>query len=66
MSDRIHSLTVVLENDVKEDALQWLYIAIRQLRGVLDVQGNVADPVSFMAVARAKSEMRAKILEILD
>lgn len=65
MTDRYHSLTVVLEKDMREDDAQALIAAIAQLRGVLKVSGEVADGGSLMAEQRAKYELRARVLELL-
>ena len=66
MTDRYHTLTVVLERDTREDDAQCLIDAIAQLRGVASVTGVVADFCEHMAVERAKSELRAKLWEVLN
>ena len=43
MTDRYNALTVVMEKDMRDDDAEALIAAIRQLRGVLSVSGNVAD-----------------------
>ena len=65
MTDRYHSLTVVLEHDIREDDAKPLLAAIRQLRGVLSVEGNVADVTSHMAQERARRELGEKLLEVV-
>jgi hypothetical protein len=60
MTDRIHSLTVVLEEDVREDDVQSLMQAICHMRNVAAVDGVVSDIVSHMAETRAKLELGAK------
>ena len=64
MTDRIHSLTVVLDKDMREDDVQAVANAIRMLRPVIDVHLNVADPVSVMAESRAKFDLRKKLAEL--
>jgi hypothetical protein len=66
MTDRYHSLTVVLEKDGRSDDLEHLMQAILQLRGVLSVTGDVADLDTHMAEHRARSEFRKKLLEVVD
>lgn len=65
MTDRFHSLTVVLETDLREDDAEAVMAAIAQLRGVIQVTGMVADPAAYMAEQRAKRDLRLKILELL-
>lgn len=65
MTDRVHSLTVVLEKDVRTDDIEALVSAIRQFRGVISVKQHVADIDSHMAVERARNDLRDKIAKIL-
>ena len=65
MTDRINSITVVLEKDVREDDSEALLSAIRQLRGVVSVTGNVCDITSHIAEVRARTEIGAQIMAVL-
>lgn len=65
MTDRYNTLTVVLEKDMRDDGAEVLLAAIRQLRGVLSVSGNVADPAAYMAEERAKRELGEKLWQVL-
>lgn len=65
MTDRINALTVCLEQNIREDDIEPLLAAIRQLRGVLDVQPHVADMESYVAEQRARQELRDKLWELL-
>lgn len=65
MTDRIHSLLIVLEKDIRDDDVQGLANAISQLRGVAGVKMNVADIESQMAETRAKEALRKKLWEVL-
>ncbi len=65
MTDRYHSLTVVLDDNMREDDAQAIITAISLLRGVIQVTGEVAGPESYMAEQRAKRDLRMKILELL-
>lgn len=65
MTDRYNTLTVVLERDIREDDAEALLSAIRMMRGVLTVEGNVADPGEYMAEERAKRHWQEKIAEVL-
>ncbi len=65
MTDRYSTLTVVLENDVRDDDAQALIAAIQQLRGVLKVSGNISDPTSYMAEERARKDFGDKLWRVL-
>ena len=65
MTDRIHSLTVVLEKDMREDECEKLICAIMMLRGVLDVTTHIVDANSYMAETRAKSELNMKLFKVI-
>jgi len=65
MTDRVHSLTVVLEHDFRTDDLEALQNAIRQFRGVIAVEQHVSDHTSFMAQQRALQALREKIADVL-
>lgn len=65
MTDRYNTLTVVLERDIRKDDAEALISAIQQLRGVLRVAGNIADPAAYIAEERAKREIGEKLWEVL-
>jgi hypothetical protein len=65
MTDRIHSLTVVLSHDIRDDDIQPLITAIRLLKTVISVEAHVSDDVSYMAEERARRELRDKMHDIL-
>jgi len=67
MTDKFNTLTVVLENDIREDnATLELISAIRQLRGVLSVTGNVANLSDHLATERARRELIEKLWQVLS
>ncbi len=66
MTDRIHSLVVVLDHDMRDDDVEGLIEAIRHFRFVTSVTGNVSDMNSLMAAERARYELRAKLLRALE
>ena len=51
MTDRFCALTVSLERDIRDDNAQGIIDAIKQLRGVLSVEGNVANSELWVAEA---------------
>lgn len=65
MTDRYNALTVVLEQDIRDDDAEPLIEAIKMLRGVLDVQGNVSSANFFVAQSRADREWREKLRKLI-
>jgi hypothetical protein len=66
MSNRVHSLTVVLEQDVREDALDGLITSISHIRGVLTVGKNIADTDYYVTKTRLYYDMRNKLFTALE
>lgn len=64
MTDRFHSLQVVLEKDVREDDAQAICDAISQIRGVQAVTGLVTDGAALMARVRASATVHDQLLEM--
>lgn len=58
MTDRYNAFTVILENDIREDDAQPIINAIKQIRGVLDVQPAQSDVI---AVSVASSRVRVRL-----
>lgn len=65
MTDRIHSFTVILENNIREDDAQATINAIKQLKGVLDVKGNTDIVAVATAEARVRGELARKLWAVL-
>ncbi len=65
MTDRFHSLTVVLEHDMHADDAMALCNAIRQFRNVLSVEGNVSDYTLQVAQLRVRREMMDKLHKMI-
>lgn len=65
MTDRFHSLTVVLKYDIRDDDAEGLCNAINLLQGVLSVEGNVSDPEAFVAEQRARNKIMEKLRDVL-
>lgn len=66
MSDRAHSLTVVLDHDMRVDDLEALVAAIAQFRGVIRVAPNVRDAMTFVAVTRVRHSLRERLWKVLE
>ncbi len=65
MTDRINSLVVVLEKDIRDDDCEPILDAIRMIKGVLHVKANVASHTDYMAEERAKHALTQKVWEAL-
>lgn len=65
MTDRISSLTVVLNQDYREDDIETLINAIKLFGDVLDVVPEVADIASYVVERRVKEELTQKLWEVL-
>ena len=65
MTDRLHSLTVVFERNIRADDAEPILAAIRMIRGVQSVTGQVADEASHMAEERARRELGEKLLDVI-
>lgn len=66
MTDRFNRLTVVLAKDMRDDDAEHLLNAIRCLRGVISVDGNVVDPIAYMAQARVTIDLKSKLWDLLN
>lgn len=61
MANRFNALTVVLEEDVREEDARAIIAAMSQLRGVLSVTGNVAKLEDHIAQQRARQDLERKL-----
>jgi len=65
VTDRAHSLTVVLERDTRDDDLEPLLTAIRQMRGVVGVEMNIVDPAAYAHETRAAYRTGGILMAVL-
>lgn len=65
MTDRVHSLIVVLDDPIREDDVAGLIDAIRRIRGVSSVSAEVADHKHYAAVEVARHELRKRLADVL-
>jgi hypothetical protein len=65
VTDRYFALTVVLEQNIRDDDAQPLIDAIKQLRGVLSVEPHISNLDTHQAQERAYAELRKKLWEVL-
>lgn len=66
MTDRHCGYIVTLEGEIREDDSERVIEAIKQLRGVIDVQPVVQDIGHLMAVQQARHQFRKKLWDALD
>ena len=66
MTDRLNALTVSLDRDIREDDAEVIINAIKAIRGVNGVTGNIVDPDSFVAQLRANSLVKEKLFALMD
>lgn len=65
MTDRYNALIVVLSHDLRADDYEAVVSAIKQLRNVICVTGNVTDINSFVADQRAILAWKNKFEKML-
>ena len=65
MTDRIHSLTVVLKKDIRDDDAESIITALSMVKGVLSATPHVANIETHMAYARARWELQSKLYDVL-
>lgn len=67
MTDRIQHLTVLLDQDFRDDDVEALVLAIAQMRGVsLCMMGKPVDHTDHMARERVKAELRRDLSAVLE
>lgn len=65
MSDRYYALTVILEKDLSLDSIRPIIEAIKMIKNVSAVEGNVSDPVTWASEERARRDLGRKLLDIV-
>lgn len=65
MTDRINSVTVVLDKDYRDDDCEAILNALTMVKGVLKVTPHVADIESHVAEERARMDLKQKLLKVL-
>lgn len=67
MTDRVATLTVVLDREYRTDDVQMIVDAVKMVKGVQTVElGPVADMNHYMAKEQVVWAIRKKLLEVLD
>lgn len=65
MTNRLNSLTIVLEQDIREDDAEQLIAAVRMFRGVLSVTPNVSELSDHVAEQRVRRELGEKLWAVI-
>lgn len=66
MSNRLNALTVSLDRDIRDDDAEVIINAIKAIRGVNGVTGNIVDPDSYVAQRRSNNIVREKLFQLMD
>jgi hypothetical protein len=66
MTDRFYALTVVLEKDIREDDAEQIIDAIKMIKHVLNVKGNVSNPDIWTIETRLRHEIGMKLFDVLN
>lgn len=64
MTARIRSLTIALENDIREDDIQSLVSAIKMMKNVISVTPNQVNPGNWATEMRVKMDMAQKLSDL--
>lgn len=65
MNERLSGLLITLDDDTREDDAEHTIAAIRQIKGVLSVQGLSVNPTFQMACERVRADLRTRLYEVL-
>jgi hypothetical protein len=65
MTDRYNALTVALDRDIRDDDAEVIINAIKAIRGVSDVTGNIVDIDSYVATSRISTLVGKKLHETM-
>lgn len=66
MTDRYNALVVALGQDTRADDCKELASAIKQMRGVVGVDGHMADIHCHVATTRVRTELLLRIVALLN
>lgn len=65
MTDRLKGVYVAFTKDIRVDDAEPIIHAIKMIKGVLDVEQNVADPDDWMNRRRIRGELAEQLMAIL-
>ena len=65
MTDRYLTLTVLLKKETREDDAEHILNAIRMIKGVEMVEGNIADRNQWAVESRVRIELGQRLMDVL-
>lgn len=65
MTDTVNAFIVILGEDIREDDIEPTINALRQIKGVVDVQPHLFDPDVAIAKAQLRVEVFNKIVDVM-
>ncbi len=65
MTDRYNAFIVILEKDIRDDDAQSTIDAIKQIKGVLDVQPQISNGSDIVTKLRLRTEIEQKLFSVL-
>lgn len=65
MTDRFFALTVLLDQDIREDDAEPIIAAIQMIKHVQKVEPHITDAGNWAAEERARRELGQKLWEVL-
>lgn len=66
MTDSFNALTVSLSRDIRDDDAEVIINAIKMIRGVEDVTGNIVDHDSYVVESRYKSKLISTLTKFIS
>ena len=64
MTDRLKGVHVSFEEDIRVDDAETIINAIKMIKGVSDVKGNITNPDDWLAREYVKQEIKDKLLDL--
>lgn len=66
MTDRYHAIAVVLDRDIRDDDAEFILNAIRMIKGVSMVTGNIVDIDTYSARSKERIAVIEKLQEFIQ
>jgi hypothetical protein len=64
MTDRVKGLTVIFEQNIREDDCEYITNAIRMIKGVHSISNHISDCGDYIIEQRTKDKIKDKILQV--
>lgn len=66
MTDRLKGCLVAFDRDIREDDAQEIINAIKMIKGVFEVTGEISNPGDWAVKQQIKSELKLQLLETFN